>query len=92
MDIKNNSFVMIPSQIWEGILSEIKEIKTYIKNNKGEEGLGDYITEDEAKKLLSRKTTWFWGMRKDGNLKFSKVGNRIYYLKHDIINLIVNSS
>lgn len=57
-------------------------------NSMGPTSIGDYIPETEAKKLLGKKTTWFWQMRTSGRLPFAKVGNKVYYQKTDIIKLL----
>jgi hypothetical protein len=50
-----------------------------------------FITEKEAKDLLKRKSTWFWQMRKNGSIPFSKVGKSIYYSINDI-NFLMESN
>ncbi|MFT5916308.1 MAG: hypothetical protein ACI81T_002815 [Bacteroidia bacterium] len=50
--------------------------------------IGEYLTEQDAKKLLERGTTWFWNMRTKGKLGFSKIGNKIFYKKSDIEGLL----
>ena len=47
-----------------------------------------YISEEKAKELLGKKTTWFWQQRTKGLLSFSKVGNSIFYLQSDITELL----
>ena len=54
-------------------------------------GNSNYIPESEAKKLLDKKTTWFWQMRTNGKLPFSKVGNKVFYQKSDIVKLLENN-
>ena len=49
---------------------------------------GKYIPETTAKEMLGKGTTWFWQMRKSGQLKYKKVGSKIYYVIQDIENLI----
>lgn len=51
--------------------------------------VSDYISEQDAKKLLARGTTWFWGRRKMG-LPFFKLGAEVYYKKNDLLTLIQN--
>ncbi len=58
-----------------------------VENNEPD-SIGDYIMEKEAKKLLGRKTTWFWKMRSSGQLPFSKIGNKVFYRKTDILNVL----
>ena len=50
--------------------------------------LGDWIDEKEAQKLLGRKGTWFWHRRKNGELVFTKVGNKIMYSRESILNFL----
>ena len=52
------------------------------------DSIGDYISETEAKKILGRKSTWFWTLRKKGKLAFTKVGNKIFYSRADILSFI----
>jgi len=47
----------------------------------------DYISEREAKKMLTRGTTWFWEQRKKG-LPFFKLGAEVYYKKLDLLILM----
>ena len=49
--------------------------------------VNDYISEREAKKLLTRGTTWFWEQRKKG-LPFFKLGAEVYYKKSDLLILM----
>ncbi len=50
--------------------------------------IGDYISEQEAKKLIGRKSTWFWQMRTKGLLAYTTVGNKVYYARQDILALL----
>jgi hypothetical protein len=58
------------------------------KLNYKDDIIGDYISEKEAKKILGRKTTWFWNLRKNGKLPYSKVGNKVFYSKATILKFI----
>ena len=49
--------------------------------------VNDYISEREAKKMLTRGTTWFWEQRKKG-LPFFKLGAEVYYKKSDLLILM----
>jgi hypothetical protein len=83
------SLLLVPQSFLETITEGQKEIIELLgKMNSGENSLGDYISETEAKKLLGRKTTWFWNMRNSGQIPFTKVGNKIYYSKQDIVKLL----
>lgn len=79
--------LMTKAEIKEFLLNTIKEAQQDSPQEL-EPTLGDYLTEKQAQKLLGRKTSWFWEMRKRGKLKFSKVGNKIFYSKADLIKFI----
>ena len=66
------------------ILSLREKGSTYVADN----CIGEYISEEEAKRQVGRKTTWFWSMRTTGQLPFSKTGKKIFYLKSDIKKLL----
>jgi len=66
------------------ILSLMEKGSSYAADN----CIGDYISEEEAKRLVGRKATWFWSMRTTGQLPFSKTGKKIFYLKSDIKKLL----
>src|ERR1700677_199193 len=72
------------AQKQDQILSLMEKNSNYIADN----CIGDYISEEEAKRQVGRKTTWFWNMRTTGQLPFSKTGKKIFYLKSDIKKLL----
>ena len=75
------------------ILEKLKIIETKLERKfekqteKKLESVDDFIPEREAKKLLTRGTTWFWEQRKNG-LPFSKLGAEVYYKKSDLLKLL----
>ena len=78
----------------ENFLESINEKQDKIISLLQEGKLGnqnDFITENEAKELLHKKSTWFWQMRKDKILPFRKIGKSIYYSKKEINQLLENS-
>jgi hypothetical protein len=70
-------------QILEAV-SSIPESRPVLKGLIGNK----YIPESEAQKMLGRKTTWFFNMRKSGKLEFKKLGGRTYYSLEDIEKLL----
>ncbi len=78
------------SLVSDEVLDEIKntqlKILSFFEASRKDE-LADYITEAQAKELLKKKATWFWQMRKSGQLQYSKIGKAIYYSKTDIMKL-----
>ena len=79
---------LIPQSFIDSIKEDQQKIIKLLSNSHSNQNLGDYISESEAKKLVGRQTTWFWGMRTSGQLMFTKVGNKIFYSKDDIIKLL----
>lgn len=47
-----------------------------------------FVDEKKAKELLGRKTTWFWKMRDEGKLPYSKVGGKVFYALDDLKKLV----
>ncbi len=83
-------FSLVPSEVLSELLEAQNKIISLLSGSaeRTENSIGDYITEPEAKRLLDRRATWFWAMRKSGKLPFSKVGNKIFYKRTDLIQLI----
>lgn len=90
-----NQLVLVPKQILEDIQDSQQRIIDQINNisvTKLPEGTiaGKYITEEEAKKMLDKGTTWFWQQRKAGVLTCRKIGNKNYYALSDLELLFEN--
>ena len=64
------------------IQRKLLRIEQLIKRENPKE-LNDFVSEFDAKKILSRGTTWFWNLRKNG-LPYTKVGAQVYYKKNDL--------
>ena len=86
----NEQFSMVPTNFLNEILEGQNRILEIISENGNSEseGVGDFITEIDAKRMLGRKTTWFWNLRKEGKLSFRKVGNKIFYKRGELIQFI----
>jgi uncharacterized iron-regulated protein len=71
------------------VQKEIKEIYKKLDKvmslleSRNQNSLDDFISESDAKKLLTRGTTWFWTLRKQG-LPYTRLGNQVYYKKKDL--------
>lgn len=80
-------FVMLPREEYEKILKMTKVIYDRMAETRtSPKILDDYISESDAKKEFNRQTTWFWTQRQNG-LAFRRLGNRVYYLKADLLKL-----
>ena len=89
------AFSLVPNPALEMILETQEKIlealnltHPFSKSGKTPKAIGEFIPEDDAMELFGRKRTWFWNKRNSGELKFTKVGGRVYYAKSDIINLL----
>ena len=90
-------WVIIPKEQLDSIQKNQEQILLMLQNNSNhkipQESLvqGKYMPETKAKELFGKGTTWFWQMRKAGHLRFTKVGNKIYYHVDDIEMLFNNN-
>lgn len=76
----------------EDLLEAIEEkLQQFFPKNKTEEDIstvGEYISQQQAMKMLNRKTTWFYNSRKSGELPAIKSGNGWWYKLEDIEKFI----
>jgi len=85
---KNQQFVMVQTEDLEAMSKMIKEMHQHLlEKQSSPKLLNEYISEGDAKKEFGRKTTWFWTQRRSGRLSPKRLGNRIYYLKADLLKL-----
>ena len=84
------TFLLIPEEVLKTINEKQDKILELLSNQKGSTTT-DFITEREAKEIFKRKATWFWQMRKNGILPFSKIGKSIYYSVKDLKKLMEDS-
>ncbi|MBT3300884.1 MAG: helix-turn-helix domain-containing protein [Bacteroidetes bacterium] len=91
--MNNQSFTFLPQDVVDelrDLARDIKAVLPRIQNETISQKLGEWIPESEAQKLLGRKTTWFYKMRKSGELDGKKRGNKWWYRLSDIQNFIEN--
>jgi hypothetical protein len=90
MNTNNEMLLAIPVQLLQQLLDNQSQILAKLDRltTSGKEGIGDYIPESEAKKVLGRNTTWFWDMRTKGKLAFTKIGSKVFYTRKDIEMLL----
>jgi hypothetical protein len=83
--------VIVPYEKLDDLMHKVEKIsEAIIQNKTGKDVLGDYISEKQAKEILSKGTTWFWNKRKSGELTGRKAGNQWYYSKSQIQRFIEN--
>lgn len=89
---EHQSLVLVPVQLVDEIKQLLSEIKGKQTFDSGQDTiLGEFIPEKEARKILGRKTTWFYEQRRSGRLPYSKVGSKVFYRTKDIYALISDS-
>jgi hypothetical protein len=79
-------YMISQSQI-DKILEGQQKILEILEGGSGQKN-ADYLSEEEVKKMLGRKTTWFWRMRNIGKLSYTKVGGKVFYFRKDIEKLL----
>lgn len=90
-ETKEEGYYLVPKAWLSAIAEKQDKILSLMEkggNYAADNCTGEYISEDEAKRQMGRKTTWFWTLRTTGSLPFAKIGKKIFYLKSDIQKLI----
>lgn len=93
-NLQEQTFFIVPSEAIITLLDRqerILQLLNEVIGNTAKDAIGAYISEAEAKKLLGKKTTWFWKMRNTGQLPYAKAGNKVFYVKEDIVKLLNNN-
>ena len=90
--VATRKLVQVLGEVFESLLANQERIIELMGEGKQIESntrsIGEYLTQDEAEELLQRGKTWFWNMRTTGKLGFSKIGNKVFYKKGDIEELL----
>lgn len=86
------SFVLVPKNILDKLISNQEKLFNKLKDiSDAKNNINNsfkYIPESEAQILLNKGSTWFWKMRTEGKVGYTKVGNSIFYLKTEIDELL----
>lgn len=82
-----NGLYLFPEDLLDTLVAKQDRILELLEAKK-EATLNGYITEKKAMELLNKKVTWFWKMRKTGQLSFKKIGQTNYYSLDDIHSLL----
>lgn len=85
----NQMMVLVNQSHLDRLETKLEQILDAIHNRDQQQAtLDKYVSEQEAKKLLGKSTTWLWEQRTKGKLPSSKVGSTNYYRIEDIEALI----
>lgn len=84
-----SGFILLPQKKYEEFVSKIDQLlelerAAAIKNSRIE----DWISEQEAQKLLGLKETSLWALRKRKQLVYSKIGSKTFYSLKSIEKLL----
>jgi hypothetical protein len=82
-----NSICIIPEEILDSLVSKQDRILELLEVHK-DATLNGFISEKQAIEKVNKKSTWFWQMRKTGQLPYKKIGQTIYYSTDDINSLL----
>lgn len=92
---ESQQFVFIPIEQFDTfqknhteILRNQIEILDLLKGNLTSSNQFNIVTEKEAIKILGKKATWFWLKRKSGELKYTKVGAKVFYSLDELKKLV----
>lgn len=85
---KVNNFCLIPSSIWEGVCTDIAEIKKGLRNfaimqeSYGEKD--EWLNSKEVRKRLAISAKTWQTYRDERRIPFSQFGRKIYVKKSDL--------
>ena len=82
-----SSFCMIPEEILDSLVAKQDRILELLVAKK-EAALKGFVTEKQAIEIVNKKATWFWQMRKTGQIPFRSIGKTIYYSLEDLNSLL----
>ena len=86
---QSSGMILVQLEDFRRLEEKQDEILNLLKgNNHPSSVTDDFLTEDKAKEIFPRGSTWFWNKRKSGELPFSKVGQTVYYKREDLLKLI----
>lgn len=71
----------------EHLIKEVESMKELLQE-KVDAFQKPWLTEQEAKELLGKGTTWFWERRNSGELPYQKVGKTVHYKRSDLMALL----
>lgn len=80
----NNSFLMVPLSMWEGLRKDIAEIKRQLMEPNTLENKGEWLTSVEVREKLGVSAKTWQTYRDERRIPFSQLGRKIYVKKSDL--------
>ena len=78
------AMVILPQEAWEGVKSDLQELKELVRVKNSEELNAQWIESTEARKLLGVSPKTWQGYRNKRIIPFTQVGRKIYIKRADI--------
>lgn len=87
----HNQFTLMDSNQLQELVRDIAEVKETLLKMSGKTNFPSLLRTSEVKKLLKLSDSSLAGLRQNGSIPFTKVGGTIYFLKKDILELVVQN-
>jgi hypothetical protein len=84
-----SSFSLVPDEVLDTLVAKQDRILELLEAKK-DATLNGFVTEKQAMQIVKKKATWFWQMRKTGQIPYKKIGKTIYYSVDDLSSLLDN--
>jgi hypothetical protein len=93
MDKKSNhnQLFLVDSEELEELVRNLREVKDSLLKFTFEQDLPSLLRTNEVKKILKVNDSTLATLRQNGTIPFSKIGGTIYFLKKDILELVVQN-
>ncbi|MEP4532673.1 MAG: helix-turn-helix domain-containing protein [Cyclobacteriaceae bacterium] len=86
---ENKVFILIPKEDFDRFSETQEQILKHLQGGDTSlPGLGDFISREEAERILGRKGTTLWKLRKEGKIKSSKMGSEVFYSRESILDYL----
>lgn len=81
---QTTTMVMLPQTEWEGVKSDLQELKELVRVKSSEEQNAQWMESADARKLLGVSQKTWQGYRDKRIIPFTQVGRKIYVKRADI--------
>lgn len=81
---ENLAMVVLPKTAWEGVVSEIQELKNILQKKSEEEVNNQWIESTQARKMLGISPKTWQTYRDERRIPFSQFGRKIYVKRADL--------
>lgn len=81
---QTTTMVMLPQTEWEGMKSDLQELKELVRAKSSEELNSQWMESAQARKLLGVSQKTWQGYRDNRIIPFTQVGRKIYVKRGDL--------